>query len=75
VTARLGCNCLNQAWLLKNSIFSKTPEIWGIENVQKNRESRLSGFLEQSFFEHFLVSEFFNSHRPLHSKPARRAKK
>jgi hypothetical protein len=26
-------NCCNQAWLLKNSIFSKTAEIWGIENV------------------------------------------
>jgi hypothetical protein len=23
----------NQAWLLKNSIFSKTAGIWGIENV------------------------------------------
>jgi hypothetical protein len=26
-------NCCNQAWLLKNSIFSKTAGIWGIENV------------------------------------------
>jgi hypothetical protein len=26
-------HCRNQAWLLKNSIFSKTAEIWGIENV------------------------------------------
>jgi hypothetical protein len=23
----------NQAWLLKNSTFLKTAEIWGIENV------------------------------------------
>jgi hypothetical protein len=23
----------NRLWLLKNSIFSKTAEIWGIENV------------------------------------------
>ncbi len=35
-----GCEC-NRLWLLKNSIFSKTAEIWGIENVLKNRESRL----------------------------------
>jgi hypothetical protein len=25
----------------------------------------------QSFFGHFPASEFFNSHRPLHSKPPR----
>jgi hypothetical protein len=25
--------CCYQAWLLKNSIFSKTAEIWRIENV------------------------------------------
>jgi hypothetical protein len=31
----------NQAWLLKNSTFLKTAEIWGIENVYANQESRL----------------------------------
>jgi hypothetical protein len=30
-----------QAWLLKKSIFLKTAEIWGIENVYPNREGRL----------------------------------
>jgi hypothetical protein len=34
-------NCCYQAWLLKKSIFLKTAEIWGIENVYPNRESRL----------------------------------
>ena len=28
-------------WLLKNSTFLKTAEIWGIENVYANQESRL----------------------------------
>jgi len=28
-------------WLLKKSIFLKTAEIWGIENVYPNREGRL----------------------------------
>jgi hypothetical protein len=35
-----GCEC-NREWLLKKSIFLKTAEIWGIENVYPNRESRL----------------------------------
>jgi acyl carrier protein phosphodiesterase len=39
-------------------------EIWDIENVYQNEDRRLSGFLLQSFFDHFLVSEFFNSHKP-----------
>jgi len=30
-------------------------------------ENRSSGFLLQSFFGHFLVSAFFNSHKSLHS--------
>jgi hypothetical protein len=33
--------CCNQAWLLKKSIFLKTGDILGIENVYPNRESRL----------------------------------
>ena len=36
--------------------------------LEKPRKSFV-GFLAQSFFGHFLVSEFFNSHRRLHSKP------
>jgi hypothetical protein len=34
-------NWCKQAWLLKNSIFVKTSKIWGIQNVQGNRERRL----------------------------------
>jgi hypothetical protein len=49
---------------LKKSIFLKTAEIWGIENVYEKRERRLYGFLLQSFSPHFLVSEFFNSKGP-----------
>jgi hypothetical protein len=60
-------NCCSQAWLLKNSTFLKTAEICGIENVYANQESRLWGFLMQSFFGHFLVIEFFNSHRRYHN--------
>jgi len=40
----------------------KIVEILGIENVHQSRDRRLQDFLLQSFFEHFLVSEFFNSH-------------
>jgi len=46
---------------LKNSVFLEIAEIWGIENVYEKRERRLLGFLLQSFFGHFLASEFFNS--------------
>jgi hypothetical protein len=35
-----GFEC-NGLWLLKKSILLKTAEIWGIENVYPNRESRL----------------------------------
>jgi len=27
--------------VLKNSVFVKTAQFWGIENAQENRESRL----------------------------------
>jgi hypothetical protein len=30
----------NRLWLLKNSVFVKTAEIWGIENVYTNRDTR-----------------------------------
>jgi hypothetical protein len=36
--------------------------IWDIQNVYQNGDRRLSGFLLQSFFDHFPASEFFNSH-------------
>jgi hypothetical protein len=49
-------------WVLKKSAFLKIGEILGIENVYQNRGRRLWGFLLRSFFDHFLVSEFFNSH-------------
>ena len=55
-------NCRNQAWLLKNSIFFKAAKIWGMEMPRKTEKAVLWGFLLQSFFGHFLVSEFFNSH-------------
>jgi hypothetical protein len=55
-------NECNRLWLLKNSIFLETAKIWGIENVQENSESRLWGFLAQSFFDQFWKIEFFNSH-------------
>jgi hypothetical protein len=45
--------------------FLKIAEILGIENVYQNSDRRLWGFLLQSFFDHFLVSEFFNSHASL----------
>jgi hypothetical protein len=48
--------------VLKNSLFLKTAKIWGIENVHPNGESRLYGFLTQSFFDQFPEVEFFNSH-------------
>ncbi len=35
----------------------------------QNRDRRLSSFLLLSFFDHFLASQFFNSHRRFHSKP------
>jgi len=28
-------------WVLKKSIFIKTPKIWGIENVYQSRDRRL----------------------------------
>jgi hypothetical protein len=34
-------DCRNISWLLKKSIFLKTAEIWGIENVYEKRERRL----------------------------------
>jgi hypothetical protein len=52
---------------VENSIFLEIAEIWGIENVYPNRESRWLSFLLQSFFGRFLVSEVFNSHRRLRS--------
>jgi len=30
----------NRLWLLKNSIFAKTAEIWDIENVYQNGDLR-----------------------------------
>jgi hypothetical protein len=56
--------CSKQTWVLKKSAFLKIVEILGIQNVYQNRDRRLWGFLLQSFFDHFLVSEFFNSHSP-----------
>jgi hypothetical protein len=47
---------------LKKSLFLKTAEIRGIENVQQNGDRRLWGILAQSFFGQFLEIEFFNSH-------------
>ena len=44
VTSRLHSKSLNERyrpWLLKNSIFLKITEIWGIENVYPNGESPL----------------------------------
>jgi len=38
--ADIGCEC-NRPWLLKKSIFLKTAEISGIENVYPRRERRL----------------------------------
>jgi hypothetical protein len=40
---RLGCGGSERygLWLLKNSILLKITEIWGIENVYPNGESRL----------------------------------
>jgi hypothetical protein len=49
-------------WLLKKSIFLKTAEIWGIENVYPNRESRLYGILARFYFYEFRGKDFFNSH-------------
>jgi hypothetical protein len=57
--------CVNERyglWLLKNSCFAKMAEIWDIENVYQNGDRRSWGFLSQSFFGDFRVSEFFNSH-------------
>src|SRR5438128_3908499 len=31
----------NRLWVLKNSRFQKSGQIWGIENVQATRENRL----------------------------------
>jgi hypothetical protein len=47
---------------LKNSGLVKIAEIWEIENVHQNGDRRLYGFLLQSFFDHFPVGDFFNSH-------------
>jgi len=55
---------------LKNSIFLEIAEIWGIENVYEKRERRLLGFLLQSFFGHFLASEFFQQPQSLTLKTA-----
>jgi len=37
--------------------------------MSRKRRKSFVGHLVQSFFSHFLMSEFFNSHRRLHSKP------
>jgi hypothetical protein len=42
--------------------FSQNSQNLWIENVHPNGESRLYGFLTQSFFDHFPEVEFFNSH-------------
>jgi len=47
---------------VENSLFVKIAKILGIENVCQDRDRRLWGLLMQSFFDRFLVSEFFNSH-------------
>ena len=49
-------------WLLKNSCFLKTARFWETENVCQNGDRRLESFLLQSFFDHFPVSAFFNTH-------------
>jgi len=40
--------------MLKNSIFQKPGEIWGIENVELSRENRLQGILTPSDFYGFM---------------------
>jgi len=57
-----GRKCCNQAWLLKKSIFLPNRTNLGDAKCLEKRKSRLKGILAQSFFSHFLVSEFFNSH-------------
>ena len=52
----------NRLWQLKKSRFLKTAEILRIENVYENRDRRLWSFLLRSFFDDFLLNEFFNSH-------------
>jgi len=64
-----GVNERYREWLLKNSSLVGTAEILGLENVYQNRDRRLSGFLLQSFFDLFLLSEFFNSHEMLRQLP------
>ena len=64
-------NCRNQAWLLKNSGFAKRAEIWEIENVYQTEIVVCRASYCKVFSDHFLVSEFFNTHRPLHSSSAR----
>jgi hypothetical protein len=58
-------------WLLKNSTFLKTVEIWGMENVYQNRGRRLSGILTQDFFDHFPEIDFFNTYACLQQSEAR----
>jgi hypothetical protein len=49
-------------WLLKNSIFVKTAEIWGIENVGKPRESFV-GLRSAKFFRSFSRARVFQQPR------------
>jgi hypothetical protein len=51
--------------------FSQNSQNLGIENVHPNVESRLYGFLTQSFFDHFPEVEFSNSHSRFHSSTFR----
>jgi hypothetical protein len=53
----------NREWVLKKSVFLKTGEISGIENVYQRRERSLYGFLTQSFLSTFLEVSFSTATR------------
>jgi len=55
-------DCCKIPVVLKKSFLRKIVEISGIQNVYQSGDRRLWGSLLQSFFDSFLLSEFFNSH-------------
>ena len=56
--------------MLKKSLFPKTAEILGIEDVPENKKVVCRAFWRDFIFAEFWEKDFFNTHRRLHSNSA-----
>ena len=62
-------NCCYQAWLLKNSLAGKSPKKLCDKKPYKRRSPFWQTFGITQISAVLTKQEFFNSHRPFHSKP------